>query len=170
MWSYIAQLLIFLGSVVVIIIEIIKIIKELRKPKKSYWKLISAIFVLCMVTILGAWGKIYANVTVNGEFSKRKGNLEQRDGAKNICLLTKHRVYDIVSLKIKDSWTYLQPETDYELQNENTIFVKFIYGEDKTKNRWLAEHGLMLTYKTRLFLFDPVYIDYCWKRGKVLKE
>lgn len=56
--------------------------------------------------------------------------------------------------------------TDYELKNSNTIFIKFIYGENKTKNRNLADHGLMLTYKTKFFLFDPSYISYCNKSEK----
>ena len=170
MGNYIWQVGIFIGSVLVIILAGIDLIKEIKKPDKNYWRIIAEIFVLCMMTIVGAWGQMFTDVTVNGEFSNRKANIALKGASENICLMPKYKVHNMISLNIKDAWAALHPETHYELQDGNIVFVKFIYGENIETNRGLAEHGLMFTYKTKLFLFDLVYIQYCIENKKVLNE
>jgi len=164
MIKYIFQVLIFLASIIVIVFEIIEIKKELYKQKRSYMKIIGMLFVLFMVTILGAWGNAFGYITINKEFSNRNKNIELYGKSENICLVADHKIDEVISLKIKDTWAFLQPETDYELRNNNVVFIKFIYCENKTDNRNLANRGLMFTYKTKYFLFNPAYILHCIKQ------
>ena len=155
--SYFLQIGIFLAAIVAVIFDFQKIVEEIKKPKKNI-EFGGLYHRFGLLTFLGAWGQVFQTVDLSEDFSSGMNNLQLVGKSENICFYPSHKVFEPIALKIKDSWTNLQYQTDYEVRSDNSVFIKFIYLENKDQNRQLAARGLVFTYKTKLFLFSPELI------------
>ncbi len=170
MLDYIGQVCIFLALLIAIVFDIAKIITECRKQKRNYWKLCGYIIMLIFIAFLAFYSSLFKNVTINEEFSLDKGNISLIGKDENIHLHPSLAVEEPVSLKLKDTWQYLQYVTDYEILEGNIIKLHFICGENKQTNYDWAKRGFVLAYKIKMCIFKLKYIKYMLSNKKSLKQ
>ncbi len=149
--------LIFLALLLALFLyQLPNLMRLIRESQKHIFRILIHIFIFIFTTGLAVYIAAFSPKTTFEEFSLKKGNIVFEGKSENIVLHPERKVVKALDLKIKDTFAHWQYEVDYFVRKDNSVFLKFIYGENKTDNRRLAERGLMFTYRTRALIFEPV--------------
>jgi hypothetical protein len=93
-------------------------------------------------------------------FSETLKNINYKDDGgphHNIYFKTKLSIEKPINLKIKDSYSNLSYQTDYDILDKKIVFINYAFGNRDEINQAIANQGLVFTYETRDWKFGEEY-------------
>jgi hypothetical protein len=148
-------LLIFIASAIGAILSLKGIISD----RAAFFIKLVYFFCFIFTAGVGVWNAANVTLTIKEHCSVSAGNVSFQSGGNNILIRPKYKIVEVIGLKIRDSWSGLQLDEDFEILPNNVIKIKWIFGDNQIDNEALGQRGFALSYKAGFTFFDLNY----WK-------
>ena len=155
------------GLVLYSILELLELILYGEKRPWHSLKTFCLILIFSGITIVQVQDVLKPEFPIREIISGDKVRFknEESNPHKNVYFTPAYLITRPALLKIQDSYSYLAQMIDYDILNDRTVFINYMFGNNEATNKAIAEKGFDFVYFTRDWMWSRAYRQYKERRS-----